>query len=176
MTSIAGIFGRQVVQALRVHDPRPAPPVVSRARWSVEQAQDWAQRTPWLLGANFIPSTAGNQLEMWQADTFDLQTIDRELGWAAELFGMNSMRIFMHDLLWQAEGEAFLDRIEQVLEVANSHGITVMPVLLMASGTHGLLLAVSVTRTRSSTTPSGCSRPVLQRLPTRIVGTHCGLM
>ena len=129
MTSIAGILGRQVVQALRVHDPRPAPPVVSRARWSVEQAQDWGKRTPWLLGANFIPSTAGNQLEMWQADTFDLPTIDRELGWAAEQFGMNSMRIFLHDLLWQAEGEAFLDRMEQVLEVANSHGITVMPVL-----------------------------------------------
>jgi len=66
---------------------------------------------------------------MWQADTFDLSTIDRELSWAAEQFGMNSMRVFLHDLLWQSDGEAFLDRVEQVLEVAHSHGITVMPVL-----------------------------------------------
>ncbi|MFM7062030.1 MAG: 1,4-beta-xylanase, partial [Actinomycetes bacterium] len=77
MTNVASILGRQVVQALRVRDPRPAPPLVSRARWSVEQSQEWARSTPWLLGANFNPSTAGNQLEMWQADTFDLATIDR---------------------------------------------------------------------------------------------------
>ncbi|MEX0767537.1 MAG: cellulase family glycosylhydrolase [Microthrixaceae bacterium] len=129
MTSVAAILARQAVQALRIHDPRPAPQVVSRARWSVEQAQDWSSRTPWLVGANFSPSTAGNQLEMWQADTFDLATIDRELGWAAQQFGMNSMRIFLHDLLWQSEGQGFLDRVEQVLEVADSHGISVMFVL-----------------------------------------------
>ena len=129
MTTAAGILARQAVQALRARDPRPAPPLVPRARWSEGQAHEWARRTPWLLGANFNPSTAGNQLEMWQAATFDLPTIDRELGWAAEQFGMNSMRVFLHDLLWQTDGDAFLDRVEQVLEVADRHGITVMPVL-----------------------------------------------
>jgi hypothetical protein len=80
------------------------------------------------MGCNFIPSTAGNQLEMWQHDTFDPITIDRELGWAAEL-GMNSVRVFLHDLAWTADGDAFLDRVDQFLAIAAGHGISVMPVL-----------------------------------------------
>lgn len=103
-------------------------PVVSRARWSPERAWDWYRSTPWLVGANFTPSTAGNQLEMFQADTFDPVTIDRELGYAAGI-GMNSARIFLHDLLWDVDGEAFLDRLDRVLDIAAGHGIGVMPVL-----------------------------------------------
>ncbi len=57
--------------------------------WPVEKAKAWSRSHPWLVGCNFAPSTAINQLEMWQADTFDLLTIDRELGWAEEL-GFNS--------------------------------------------------------------------------------------
>jgi len=68
--------------------------------WTAKQANDWYAQQPWLVGSNFIPSTAINELEMWQADTFDLPTIDRELGWAQTL-GMNTMRVFLHNLLWQ---------------------------------------------------------------------------
>jgi hypothetical protein len=67
-------------------------------RWSTEQANSWYQEQAWLVGCNFTPSTAINQLEMWQAETFDPETIDRELGWAAEL-GMNTVRTYLHDLL-----------------------------------------------------------------------------
>ena len=81
-------------------------PVVSTARWAKERARRWYDETGWLLGCNFVPSTAGNQLEMWQADTWDAATIDRELGWAERL-GMNSVRVFLHDLLWSCEGQAF---------------------------------------------------------------------
>ncbi len=80
------------------------------------------------MGCNFTPSTAGNQLELWQAETFDPDTIDRELGWAAEL-GFNSIRLFLHDLLWVVDGAAFLDRVDEVLAIADGHGIGVMPVL-----------------------------------------------
>ena len=66
------------------------------ARWSEAKAQQWYAAQPWLVGANFIPADAINQLEMWQADTFDPQEIDRELGWAEGL-GMNTMRVFLHD-------------------------------------------------------------------------------
>ena len=45
--------------------------------WPVEKAQAWYAQQPWLVGCNFIPSTAVNQLEMWQADTFDPDTIDQ---------------------------------------------------------------------------------------------------
>ena len=102
--------------------------MTSTARWSPERAHRWRRETPWLVGCNFAPSTAGNQLELWQADTFDPATIDRELGWAADL-GMNSIRLFLHDLLWEADGDAFLDRVERVLALAERHGIRTMPVL-----------------------------------------------
>ena len=72
-----------------------------------------------------MPSTAVNQLEMWQADTYDEATIDRELGWAADL-GFNTMRVFLHDLLWKEDAEAFLGRIDAFLAVADRHGIAVM--------------------------------------------------
>lgn len=100
-----------------------------RARWSTERAAAWGDATGWLLGANFAPSTASNQLELWQAETFDPDTIDRELGWAAETVGMNSIRLFLHDLAWLVDREGFLDRLDRVLDLAAGHGISVMPVL-----------------------------------------------
>ena len=63
-------------------------------------------KQPWLVGSNYIPATAINELEMWQADSFDPQRIDLELGWAEGL-GMNTMRVFLHDLLWQQDAAGF---------------------------------------------------------------------
>src|SRR5271169_3961032 len=63
----------------------------AQERWTEAQANAWYAAQPWPVGANFLPSTAINELEMWQADTFDAATIDRELGWA-EGIGMNTMR------------------------------------------------------------------------------------
>ena len=67
--------------------------------WDINQATDWYEKQPWLVGCNFIPSTAINQLEMFQEDTFDKETIEREIGFARDL-GFNSLRIYLHDLLW----------------------------------------------------------------------------
>ena len=64
------------------------------SRWSVERANRWHARYPWICGCNYVPATAVNQLEMWQADTFDPKTIDRELG-MAEAIGLNTVRIFL---------------------------------------------------------------------------------
>ena len=75
------------------------------ARWTEQRANDWYARQPWLVGSNYIPATAINELEMWQADTFDPQRIDLELGWA-ESIGLNTMRVFLHDLLWQQDPAA----------------------------------------------------------------------
>ena len=97
-------------------------------RWSKTRADDWAKKAPWLVGANFIPSTAVNQLEMWQADTFDPKTIDRELGWAEGL-GFTSVRVFLHDLPWKNDREGFLERLETFLAIAETHHIGVMFVL-----------------------------------------------
>src|SRR5438874_13216889 len=88
--------------------------VSAQERWSRERARAWGDSTGWLVGSNFAPSTAINQLEMWQADTFDPQTIDRELGWAESL-GFNTMRVFLHNLLWQQDSVGFLNRMDQLL-------------------------------------------------------------
>jgi hypothetical protein len=69
--------------------------------WTTQRANNWHSRQLFLVGSNFIPSTAIKQLEMWQADSFDLPAIDRELEWAESL-GMNTMRVFLHSLLWAA--------------------------------------------------------------------------
>ena len=100
-----------------------------RGRWSAEQAAAWHATQPWLVGANFGPSTAINQLEMWQAEYFDPETIDRELGWAADL-GFNSMRVFLHNLVWDADPDAYLKRIDRFLDIADKHGIGIMMVPL----------------------------------------------
>jgi len=65
---------------------------------------------------------------MWQAATFDAATIDRELGWAA-MIGMNAMRVYLHDLLWTADADAFLGRVRAYLDIADTHRIRTMFVL-----------------------------------------------
>jgi hypothetical protein len=97
-------------------------------RWSEKQANEWYQRQPWLVGCNYIPANAINELEMWQAETFDPRTIDKELGWAEGL-GMNPLRVFLHDLLWQQDAEGFKKRIDQFLRIADKHKIKPMFVL-----------------------------------------------
>ena len=99
-----------------------------RAQWTPEQANAWYAGQPWLVGCNFTPSTAINQLEMWQADTWDAKTIDRELGWAHEL-GFTSVRVFLHDLVWQNDRKGLLQRMEKFLDLAEKHDIGVMFVL-----------------------------------------------
>jgi hypothetical protein len=93
-----------------------------RTIWTKEKANTWYSQQGWLIGANFIPSTAINELEMWQAESFDSLTIDRELGWA-EALGMNTMRVFLHDLLYQQDPEGLYKRINIFLTIASKHHI-----------------------------------------------------
>ncbi len=97
-------------------------------RWGEAKAAEWYARQPWLVGSNYIPATAINQLEMWQEDAFDAGRIDLELGWAESL-GMNTMRVFLHDLLWRQDAAGFKRRIDAFLRIASKHGIRPMFVL-----------------------------------------------
>lgn len=106
----------------------PETPPDPHLPWSAERARAWYAEQPWIVGCNFIPSSASNQLEMWQADTFDLAAIRRELGWAADL-GLNSVRCYLHDLAWQQDPEGFLDRLDLFLDAAAERGIR--PVLVL---------------------------------------------
>lgn len=97
-------------------------PVQKGKIWTVEKANAWYNQHQWIVGANFIPSTAINQLEMWQGDTFDPETIDRELGYA-EKIGFNTMRVFLHSLVYGQGPKAFKSRIDQYLAIADKHHI-----------------------------------------------------
>jgi hypothetical protein len=94
-----------------------------RPVWSKEKANAWYAEKPWLRGCDFIPSTAINQLEMWQGSTFDAGTIDRELGYAQSI-GLNCMRVFLHHLAWQEDPAGFKDRMRRYLEIAGKHHIS----------------------------------------------------
>jgi len=94
----------------------------ARKVWTAEKANEWYAKQGWMVGANFIPSTAINQLEMWQKETFDTATISRELGWASAI-GFNTMRVYLHHLAWTQDKEGFLDRVSKYLDIAESRKI-----------------------------------------------------
>lgn len=102
---------------------------VAGERWTAERAGKWYAARPWMVGCNYTPRTAINQLEFWQADTFDPNTIDQELGWARSL-GMNVLRVYLHDIPHRQDAEGFYKRIDKFLGLCESHGIGVMFVLL----------------------------------------------
>lgn len=102
-----------------------------RLRWTEAQATEWYRTHDWLVGCNYGPAYAINQLEMWQADTFDAAAIDRELGWAQSL-GFNSLRVFLHDLAWKQDPQGFLARMDRFLRIADKHHIGVTFVLFDA--------------------------------------------
>lgn len=110
-----------------VHGPRasaePAPRSSGEAtRWSPDRANRWYQAQGWLVGANYIPSSAINQLEMFQPGTYDPRRINTELGWARS-YGFNSVRVFLHDQLWAQDPRGFQSRLGQFVNIAAAHGI-----------------------------------------------------
>ncbi|OUJ73825.1 glycoside hydrolase 5 family protein [Hymenobacter crusticola] len=123
------LLGAPAVQAQKVKAKAKATstvtPASQGARWSTEKANAWYKGRQWMSGANFIPSTAINQLEMWQADSFDPKTIDKELGWA-EGVGFNTMRVFLHSLAWKQDPAGFKKRMNDYLALADKHHIQTM--------------------------------------------------
>lgn len=94
----------------------------AQPRWTAQQANDWYKKQGWIRGCNFQPSTAINQLEMFQADSFDRQTIDKELGWAEQL-GFNAMRVYLHHIAWTTDASGFKKRLDEYLAISSKHGI-----------------------------------------------------
>lgn len=123
------IFSLLITTLLSCRKEKESPEVVVtdtitvRDVWSGDQANEWYTQWGWLRGCDFIPSTAINQLEMWQAETFDTATINRELGWA-ESIGLNSMRVYLHHAAWEIDKEGFKDRVDQYLTIADQHNIS----------------------------------------------------
>lgn len=97
-------------------------------RWTADYANRWYQAQGWPVGANYVTSTAVNQLEMFQPGTYDPRRIDAELGYARSL-GLNCVRVFLHDLLWAQDPRGFLGRLTQFVGIAANRGIKPMFVL-----------------------------------------------
>ncbi|MEM1509311.1 MAG: cellulase family glycosylhydrolase [Thermofilaceae archaeon] len=97
-------------------------------RWSAEQVWAWYAKAGPLRGCNYIPRTAVNQIEMWQGETFNEKVINEELGWA-EALRLNTVRVFLHYLVWEADPEVFKERLNHFLEIAARHNIRPMIVL-----------------------------------------------
>lgn len=94
-------------------------------RWSVEKAKAWYDTQPWLVGCNYMPANAINQLEMWQADSFDIKTIKKELDWAEEL-GFNTLRVYLHDLVWQQDPQGLYKRMGELLTECDRRDMNVL--------------------------------------------------
>lgn len=94
-------------------------------RWTADRAKAWMKSQGWKAGSNFLPSTASNQFEMFQAENFDEETLDRELGWVSDM-GFSVVRVFLHDLLWEQDGPGFLKRLDRFLEIADKHNVGAM--------------------------------------------------
>ncbi|MBV9851516.1 MAG: cellulase family glycosylhydrolase [Armatimonadetes bacterium] len=97
--------------------------------WAQDHAWNWYNARPWVCGFNYVPRTAINSTEMWQDATFDPDTMDQELGWASHI-GLNSCRVFLQYLVWEDDGNGFLQRLDLFLDIAARHRVSVMPILL----------------------------------------------
>lgn len=97
-------------------------------RLADQAAWDWYKKQPWLVGTNFLPSTAANTTEFWQAESFDEPTIERELA-IAQATGFNTCRVFTQYLVWKHDPEGFKKRFDRFLAIAQKHHISVVPTL-----------------------------------------------
>ena len=118
----------RVVALFLLLAPWQTPAAAQADRWSLAEANSWYAHQPWLIGSNYVPRSAINQLEMWQPATFNPAEIDQELGWA-EAIGMNTLRVFLHDLLWHEDSTGFRERIDRFLTIAARHHIRPLFVL-----------------------------------------------
>ena len=103
----------------------------STLRWSQQKINRWYNKNSWPVGCNYIPQYAINQLEMWQEESFDTTIIEQELSWVAGL-GFNTIRVFLHHLLWEQDSKGFLSRIDSFLSIATRFNIKTMFVLFDA--------------------------------------------
>lgn len=110
-----------------------APGTEESGRWTEERANAWYEAHEWPVGCDYVPAYAGNQLQMWQSSTWNPQAIDAELDLAQDL-GFNTLRIFLHHKLWEAERDAFFSHIDEFLRIADSHGMSTLMTIFTNGG------------------------------------------
>ena len=102
------------------------------SKWSIEKSLNWYNQNNWIVGCNYLPSNAINQLEMFQKETFDAEINKKELSWARQL-GFNSVRVYLHDLLW-SDSVGFSERLNILLDICAS--LEIKPRLVLFDDCH----------------------------------------
>ncbi len=105
-------------------------------RWTESEAREWWNARPWVCGFNYLPSSAVNFIEMWHGESFDMPTIERELGWAAEI-GFNAVRVNLPFLGWRHDRDGLIGRLDRFMGAAAARGIDTVPVLFDDCGFGG---------------------------------------
>lgn len=94
-------------------------------KWTPEQAWTWYNAQAWPCGFNYVPANSISYTEMWMDYAFDPILIDRELALAQEI-GFNCLRVVLPFVVWEAEPEAFKDRLNRFAGICSSRGLAVM--------------------------------------------------
>lgn len=145
MKRVISIFAFAMLLPLMAFAAKPA------GRWSEQKANEWYQRQGWIVGCDYVCATAINQIEMWQAETFDPATMDREMA-LAEGLGFNTVRVFLSDMVYDADPEGFKQRLDRFLDICDKHGIRA----ILTFWTNG----------------GKCENPKLGKQPESVQGVH----
>ena len=101
--------------------------------WTAEKAWAWYGAQPWIRGCNYMPASAANRVDQWQAlgaeDRF--AEVERELA-LAERIGFNALRLLVEEQgfgVWLAEHDGFMARFERMLSIMDRHGLRAIVVL-----------------------------------------------
>ncbi len=94
-------------------------------RWPIDRIGEWYARQPWIVGFNYLPRTAVNWTEQWQAESFDPETIEQELEWAGRI-GFTAIRTNLQYLVWRDDAVGLRARIDRFLGAAARNGMRTM--------------------------------------------------
>ena len=98
---------------------------VRATRIDADEVTDKVADLPFLFGGNYVSANAGSQLHFWSRDGFKPKIIDAELA-AAQKLGINTLRVFLHDLHFAHDPRGFKSRIDEFLSITAAHGIKPM--------------------------------------------------
>jgi len=101
-----------------------------RKQWTCEQAWQWYNQRPWVMGVNYVPSITLHGYELWQEQTHEevMACVRREIELMKDI-GVNSVRTFLRFDAWYYDPKGFMERLNNYLDALNSAGITLMPVV-----------------------------------------------
>ena len=97
-------------------------------RWSCRDVAEWYAALAPVRGCNYLPRTAVNSTEMWQAESHDSATMAEELGWARDC-GFNSVRVFLPYLVWRHDPEGQKARMDRFMGICEPLGLRTMWIL-----------------------------------------------